>query len=315
MAQFFRLRSRFLAAGLIVAAMAGFSGISAVLAEQTLTSTEQPLQVRLSTTLNAETAHYGDHFEGILTDSYQMGGKSLPEGTIFKGQVQRARKSLPFGMPGYVVLEIDEAQLPSGVVHHFEHQGSAPKSSRITNPQARNGKKLFRDNLPFTVASTATSIPLTYATGLGSGIVLPITLGSRVALGVAMQLAHKVHPGTAQAQPAPTSLGTSVKQGVLQGSGLNTAYYFLTAAPEPVLTEGSVIPLHFKSQDLIDLFDAGEATAAQAESEPQPAKAKRTHFGRTNSSPLNGQVSPTPAQGADAAPTSDNVNLMAQPGQ
>jgi len=291
MAQTSGLKQRLLVAGLM-AAVAGFSSMAGVLAEQTLTGADQPLQVKLTTTLNAETAHYGDHFEGILTESYQMSGKALPEGTVFKGRVQRAHKSMPFGMPGYVVLEIDEAQLPSGAVHHFDQGGVAPKSSRVINPSARNGKKLFKDNLPYTIVSTATSIPLTYATGLSSGVILPITLGSRVLFGVANQLAHKMHPSSpaqqAQQAAAP-SVGTAVKQGIMQGSGLNSAYYFLTPAPEPELTAGSVIPLHFKAHDLADLFSAAESSTAKTESHLQ--------------------------QTGQALPASENTALMAQPGK
>lgn len=272
-----RLRQRLLVAGLMAAITSvstGFLALPAALVEQTLSSADQPLQVKLTTSLNAETAHYGDQFEGVLTDSYLLGNKALPIGTVFKGRVQSARKSMPLGMPGYVVLEIDEAQFPSGVVHHFEHGGIAPKSARIVNPNAHTGKKLFKETLPYTVISTATSIPLKYAAGFSSWVILPIALGSRVALGVGMQLKNKNQSNLVQNQLGSASTGTpiatpiakKVKAGVMQGSGLNSAYYFLTAAPEPVLTEGTVIPLHFRSQDMASLFGAGEATA---QSEPQ----------------------------------------------
>lgn len=264
----FGVKQRLLVAGLM-AAVTGFSTLPPALAEQTLSSADQPLQVKLTTSLNAETSHFGDKFEGVLTDSYQLGDKALPVGTVFKGSVQSARKSMPLGMPGYVVLEIDEAQFPSGVVHHFEHGSTAPKSARIVNPKASNGKKLFKDSLPYTIISTATSVPLKYAAGFSSWIILPIALGSRVALGVAMQMKNKNQSNVVQNQPTGatgTPIATKVKTGIMQGSGLNSAYYFLTAAPEPVLTQGTVIPLHFRSQDMASLFGAGEATA---QTEPQ----------------------------------------------
>jgi hypothetical protein len=257
----FPLKPRVLFAGLL-AAITGFSAVSAVLAEQPLNSSDQPLQVKLTTPLNAETSHYGDKFEGVLTEAYSIKDKALPEGTLFRGRVQRARKSLPFGMPGFVVLQIDEAQLPSGVVHHFESAGSAPQSSRVMNPTANTRAKIFKGAMPYTIISTATSVPLKYAAGFSSWTILPIALGSRIALGVAMQMKNKNKQNLVQNPTNAFPVHSTVGKGILEGSGLNTAYYFLSTSPEPVLSEGAVVPLHFRSQDLADLLDTD--TKAQA---------------------------------------------------
>lgn len=290
--------------GGLLAALAGLSAISSMMAaEQTLTSTEQPMQLKLTTSLKVETAHYGDHFEGQLVDSYQLNGKSLPAGTLFKGHVERAHKSMPFGMPGYVVLEIDEAQMPSGTIHHFDHDGPSPKSDRIMNPKARSGKKLFKDNLPYTIISTATSIPLKYAAGMSSGVILPIAMGGRIATGIAMQLKNHHNQPDPKTVSQPTSatsptLASSVGQGIMQGSGLTSAYYFLTAAPEPILSEGSVIPLHFRSQDMADLFSAGETSATYTEATIlKPTPTTSGHAEAPVSTASGNSVSPEPPKG------------------
>lgn len=286
MKQAFRTSKKFWLASLL-SVITGFSDLPTALAEQVLTSAQQPLQVKLTTTLNAETSHYGDHFEGLLTDSYQMGGKTLPQGTLFKGHVQRVRRSMPLGMPGYVVLEIDEAQLPTGTVHHFEPNGVVPKSGRIMNPNAYTGKKLFKDNLPYTILSTAISVPLQVSTGFSSWAILPITLGSRMAFGVANQVSHRNQSAATQSNGAQNqqsaSMTSAVGQGLMQGSGLNNAYHFLTAAPEPVLTEGTVISLHFRQTDLTSLFTAAEATTAHQPEQSIPVAAPKAKESTTQS--------------------------------
>ncbi len=270
------LAPRFMAVGLL-AALTGVAlmtagmtaGMAASLAQQSPVEADQPLQVKLTTTLNAETAHYGDPFTGVLTEDYTLHGKSLPQGTVFKGHVQRARKSLPLGMPGYVVLDIDEAQLPSGVIHHFEQGKTAPKTNRIVNPSVKSRAAMLKDSSPYTAISTATSIPLRYAAGFNSWTIVPIALGSRIALGVAMHLKNHHQQALAQssAKHSATSLivNSPVTQGIVDGSGLNAAYYFLSTAPEPVLTEGTVLPLHFKTQDLNSLLSAADTAPAQAQ--------------------------------------------------
>jgi len=199
---------------------------------------------------------------------------------------------MPLGMPGYVVLEIDEAQLPTGTVHHFDPNGTVPKSSRIMNPNAHSGKKLFKDNLPYTILSTAISVPLQFATGFSSWAILPITLGSRMAFGVANQVSHRNQTATNQTatmqangtqNQQSASMTSAVGQGLMQGSGLNSAYYFLTAAPEPVLTEGTVIPLHFRQTDLASLFTAADETTAHQPEQSIPIAAPKAKEPATQS--------------------------------
>ena len=299
----------------LLAALTGASVISASLAQQSPTEADQPLQVKLTSTLNAETAHYGDPFTGVLTQAFTMNGRSLPEGTVFKGHVQRARKSLPLGMPGYVVLDIDEAQLPAGVIHYFEQGKAIPKTNRIVNVSVKSRTAMLKDSAPYTVISTATSIPLRYAAGFNSWTIVPIALGSRIALGVAMHLKNHHQQalakggaqGSAQAKSSSFIVNSPVAQGIVDGSGLNAAYYFLSTAPEPVLTEGTILPLHFRTQDLNNLLSAVESAPEQVQ--PTPAARAQDAVSQPQQQSLSVPVSMQQPQQATLNPLPEHTAL------
>src|SRR5690606_14329125 len=81
------------------------------MAGQTLEDAKDPLVVRLENTLDVTAVQTGAPFKAVLTEDYEYQGKTLPAETIFTGVVERVGLSKPLARPGYVVLDVQTAQL------------------------------------------------------------------------------------------------------------------------------------------------------------------------------------------------------------
>lgn len=224
-------------------------------ADKVLKSPEEAVEIKLNHSLNTETAHYGDPFDGTLTEAYRLGDKELPAGTIVKGQVQSGHPSMILGMPGYVALDIQEAVLPSGAVYKFSSDGkNGLKTEKYHHPKAHTGKGLLLAAIPYSAVSALDAVPLKLAAGMGFWEIAPISLAARMAMGVGLEMNDKKKKSPAANYPIQTRVG----YGMLRGTGLTGAYHFVTTSPEPNLKEGAVIAVHLPKQHMAKLFEAGE---------------------------------------------------------
>ncbi len=217
-----------------------------------------PIEIRLSQDLNTETVHYGDPFEGTLTKSYQFGNNVLPEGTIMRGRVEGAHPSMILGMPGYVSLDIHEAQLPDGKLYNFGAKENHPQTKKYHHPKAPTGTGIMKAAIPFSLVSAADSIPLTLATSMSTWQIFPISLAARMALGVGYELSDKSKNSPAQKYPTHTRVG----YGMLRGTGLTGVYQMVTTGPEPDLRKGSVIAVNLSKAEMNQLFVAGNPASS-----------------------------------------------------
>lgn len=223
------------------------------------TSETAPLQVKLLKTVTTEQAHYGDPFEAVLTEDYQQGDRLLPAGTVFKGQVQSSRGSMILAMPGYVVLDVKEAKLPSGTVVAF-NQGTVTTQPRLYHPKAHFFKKIVKGYLPFALMDAAIAIPLNLTTGLSGLAISPITMAARGTVGSSIEVSRKNPSSPVKNAPAQTRLGF----GMLQGTGAVGTYLMLHPSPEPDLRKDAIIPLRLEEKDITALLDARSADDALA---------------------------------------------------
>lgn len=232
----------------------GMAGIPAH-ADKIMKSSEESVEITLNHDLSTETAHYGDPFDGTLTETYRLGEKVLPAGTVLKGQVHSGHPSMILGMPGYVALDIQEAVMPSGAVYKFSTDGKGGlKTEKYHHPKAHTGKGLLLAAIPFSAVSALDALPLKLAAGMGFWEITPISLAARMALGVGLEMNDKKKQSPAANYPIQTRVG----YGMLRGTGLTGAYHFVTTSPEPNLKEGAVIPVHLPKQHMDKLFEAGE---------------------------------------------------------
>lgn len=239
-------------------------------AEQKLKSARQPLQLEVRTALNDKASHSGDIFEGVLKEDYRYQEHILPAGTVLQGTVQEVRPSKTFNRAGFATLAIQQAVFPSGQVHTFNAPASDTNSvpvhgletKRIYHPDATPFKQnLVRNVIPFTLVSVATSVPLRYAADMSSGVIIPITLGARVILGMILE-----HTKTEKAfhDRHNNSWPYRYGHGALRGTGLVGAYTFFRPAPNLDLQPGSVTPVYFKKKEFNDLFQANANGASEA---------------------------------------------------
>lgn len=232
---------------------------------------EQPLKVKLETGINAETARHGDPFEGVLAEPFQAGKTELPAGSRIKGQVHNARKSYPFAMPGYVTLDVQDITLPGGTTYHLGQE--AMTTEKIIHPKAKTKKKLLQSALPFTLVSAADSIPLKYAAGLSTWQIVPISLAARMTLGTLLELTPSEKKDHDEKNHPPA---TRIGHGVLRGTGLTGAYYFIRPSQEPELTPGAIVPIEVDADELSRLMQTSPATASM----PAPMESEGQGFGQ-----------------------------------
>lgn len=224
-------------------------------ADKLLQSPNEPIEIKLNQTLDTRHSHHGDPFQGTLTETYRLGERELPAGTLVKGQVRGGHASMILGMPGYVALDIQEAVLPSGSVYHFEKDGESLKTKKYHSPGASTGKDLILAAIPFSAISSLDAVPLKVAAGMNFWEIAPISLAARMALGVGLETSKKYRSLKGKKHHAQTRIG----YGMLRGTGLTGAYRMMTTGPEPDLKEGAVIAVHLPKKHMQKLFEAGDS--------------------------------------------------------
>ncbi len=241
--------SKALSLGLLV----GLAGIPAAMAEKTLGSAEESLEIKLNQTLDTDRSRHGEPFEGQLTEDHRLGQRVLPAGTLLKGKVEGGHPSMILGMPGYVSLDIQEAVLPNGDVYQFEKNGQGLQTKKYHHPKAHTAKGILLSAVPFTAITAVDAIPLKLAAGMGYWQITPISMAARMAMGAAWEMSGKNKNSPANGYPAQTRVG----YGMLRGTGLTGAYHMVTTSPEPNLKEGAIISLRLPQKDMDKLFEAG----------------------------------------------------------
>ncbi len=244
-----------LAKAISLSLLVGLAGAPAAVAEKALGSAEEPIEIKLNQTLDTNRSHYGDPFEGQLTEDHRLGQQVLPAGTLLKGKVVGGHPSMILGMPGYVSLDIQEAVLPTGDVYQFEKNGQGLQTKKYHNPKAHTAKGVFLSAIPFTAISAVDAVPLKYAAGLGFWQITPISLAARMAMGAAWEMSGKNKNSPAKGYPVQTRVG----YGMLRGTGLTGAYHMMTTSAEPNLKEGAIISVRLPQKDMAKLFEAGGA--------------------------------------------------------
>lgn len=220
------------------------------LATRELHSFREPLQVELTLPIDLQQGK-NTPFEAFITEDVLYGVKLLPEGTRLYGYVRTSHESRRFARPGYAQVEIQRAILPSGESYTFEDKPLRPRN--IMHPKAVTLKNITRSALPFTLVSVADAVPLKYATGMSSWIILPISLGARMTLGIALEhTKSEKRKHDEQEHSWPRRYG----HGMLRGTGLTGLYHLVRRSPNPELTTGESIPLYFKKRDFATLFAA-----------------------------------------------------------
>jgi hypothetical protein len=250
-------------------------------AEKLLQSPNEPIEIQLNQTLSTRHSNPGDSFQGTLTETYRLGERELPAGTLVKGQVHGGHASMILGMPGYVALDIQEAVLPSGAVYHFEKDGESLKTKKYHSPKASTGKDLILAAIPFSAVSTLDAVPLKFAAGMSFWEIAPISLAARMALGVGLETSKKYRSLKGKNYPVQTRIG----YGMLRGTGLTGAYRMVTTGPEPDLKEGAVISVHLPKKHMQKLFEAGNSINT-VEATPDDATPVASEESKESEAPL-----------------------------
>jgi hypothetical protein len=254
--------------GVVFSLLLGISGLPAQ-AEQVLKHLGDGIPVTLKTEINGETATVGQPFEAELLQNIQYKNWVLPVGTDFRGQVAKVAHSKRFSRPGYVVLQVQEATLPSGQTFAFDENKYKPTSHKTTADEARTFGENVGAQLPFTAAGLGATIPLRATDAVSTLGAVPIGLGVRMATGATVGLFR--NGGDYANKPAAYRF----VRGALDGSGVPTMVRFVAVKdPEPVLAAGQQINLHLNKDGLQDLFQSsGASTVMSPEASTQPAAA------------------------------------------
>lgn len=217
-----------------------------VWADQTLEELDDPIMVELQTPIQMETATIGKEFSAVLNEDVHYENWVIPAGTRFDGAIARTGRSHPLSRPGYVLLQVHTATLPSGETYDFKPQLYEPRSKRLHNPEAQTFGDTVKQQLPYTAVTLGTSLPLRYGADMNRWVVLPITVGARMVLGAGMALFDDDLAGKNAAQ--------RVGYGLWQGTGIPRAWRFITKDPEPNFQGGEEIPLYFNETALETFF-------------------------------------------------------------
>lgn len=217
------------------------------MAEQVLDSIKDPLVVRLENALDVTATQPGEPFKAVLTEQYSYEGKTLPANTLFAGVVERVDVSKPFARPGYVVLDVQTAQLPNGYVFMLDNEKYDTTSKKIYHPKATTMKHKAISTTGFGLVSFGTSLPLKYGAGWSGLAAMPLAFASKMIYGAGLELSKK------DGRPA----GKRARYGVFRGTGIPGTYQFIAASPNPVLSQGSDIELHVDPDALEALFELG----------------------------------------------------------
>lgn len=236
------------ASGMILSVIAN-AGILPCQAGQVIKNPKHPLDVRLKTDVWGSKAAEGQIFEAELGDNLRYKNWSLPAGTMFRGQVSVVKHSKHLGRPGYVVLNVDEAQLPDGTRFDFDPQLYKPRKAKLHDKNSLTMKQTVFQQLPSTALGLGATLPLTITGSVGGLAAVPIGLGVRMLSGSTFALSEK---SKYKNQPVPVR----VANGALDGSGLIRMLGFLNKYPEPEYKTGDTIKLYLNPKGLRELFVA-----------------------------------------------------------
>jgi hypothetical protein len=228
-------------------------------ADQTIKNLHQGVKANLSTDLRNGTDLTGQPFEASLPESLHYKEWTLPSGTRFHGEVVRTKASKHFGRPGYMVLNVKEAQLPNGQTISLDSY--KPRNTKVYNTEVVPFSKSLAAQLPFTAMTTGISVPLHVAADISSASVLPINIGARA---VAGSLWGLYDPKRRNLPPQER-----IVYGLNQGLGVITVNNFLSKRPEPDFKAGDPVPLYFNRAALKELFTQGNTQVNAAPSSGQ----------------------------------------------
>jgi hypothetical protein len=233
-------------------------GFNATWADQVLHNLKRPLEVQLQTPVQGATATVGQVFEANLAEPARYQQWTLPAGTHFKGHITKVGHSKHFGRPGYVLLQADEASLPSGQTLAFDPAKYEPRNKVLRHPDAESFPQSVMIQIPYTAASLAVTVPLHYGAGVPVGPCILIGEGVRIVTGSLFGLVRPKFKG----EPVPRKLAL----GALDGSGIPRVVNFIGTYPEPDYRSGDTVKLYLNPQGLGDLFQAGQTAVIPVKS-------------------------------------------------
>lgn len=220
-------------------------------ADQVLHNLKRPVEVQLQTPIEGAAATVGQPFEANLTEPVHYKTWTLPAGTHFKGHIAKKDHSKHFGRPGYVLLQTDEAALPSGQTIKFDPAQYEPRNKVLRHKAAETLPQAVLTQLPYTLVSLSLTMPLYYKGGVDAAQCFVIGEGVRILTGAVVGL---VRPKF-KSEPVPRKLAL----GALDGSGIPRVVGFIGKYPEPEYVSGDKVKLYLNPQGLGDLFKSSQA--------------------------------------------------------
>ncbi len=237
-------RAAVLALSLILAG----NGLTAdVSAKTKLKSLDDPLTVQLQTPIDGETVESGTPFKAILTEEYEYDGRNLPAGTLFEGEVHKAKESRHVMRPGYVILGVTKVTLPNGRTVTFEPTDPGNLSDTIYHKDSNNPRKVAKNSWPFAAVNAAVTVPLQYAGNWSNMQAFPVAMAAKMGLGVAREYYR-------DDKPKDRPNGHKVGYGILVGTSLPGICFVLANRPEPDLNPGDNVAIYLDSTGLGELF-------------------------------------------------------------
>lgn len=238
------------------------------LAEQVIHNLDQALESTLQNDLREHDNLVGQPFEASLTQAVRYRTWTLPEGTLFRGEVSREKPSKHFNRPGYVVLHVHEMEWPNG--DSLSLSQYPDRNTKVYNPKSVTFGKNIYDQLPFTALNTTVSVALRTATYVSGAAVFPINVGARAAVGAVWGYYDPKNKN----MPKPTR----ISYGINKGLGVITINRFLDKMPAPDFRTGDSIPIHLNAKALEHAFmqsdrhvqAEGNDTAKQSAHPQQP---------------------------------------------
>ncbi len=213
----------------------------------TIDKLKSPLLVQLKTPLNATTVEVGDTFDAVLPFDHEYEDLILPKGTKFHGTVVESDVSQPFARPGFIVLNVDIATLPNGLVFTMDENDYEAPEKDIHHPKGLTIVRKGAQSLGFFLVSLGTSMPLNLAAGMGDFASVPLSFASKMAYGAILENTRK-DPEDDRSRIHKTLFGMS------RGTGVPGSYHFLHPSPNPDFQEDDFIKLHLNPRAMDALF-------------------------------------------------------------
>ena len=238
-------RHRSIAAGVAIAML-----LSVSWADQTIRNLKRPIQVQLETPVQSAKATIGQPFAAKLAEPVHYENLTLPAGTEFKGHVAKFGHSKHFGRPGYVVLQTDEATLPTGQTLAFDPAKYKPSTRALHDPSAETFWQSVGIQSFYTACSLGVTMPLHYAADVDWVPLIAVGEGVRMVAGAMLGLVRPKFKN----EPVPRKIAL----GALDGSGVPRVVNFIGTYPEADYHPGDSINLYLNPQGLGDLFQSGK---------------------------------------------------------